>query len=148
MSNWDYERDESRNTPPTGKMRCVIVGAEETVSKKSGLPMIIVTVQPSGSKAKVKQYIVKNEYFNRNMTQLFDAFPSIGDGNFEFLEWIGAMGAANFVLNEDGYLRIKWFIGADQAKDLPEFVGDKPDQQTVTKLDELTDDDDDLPFSV
>ena len=56
MTNWDYTRDESRPDIKTGVQRCVIVGAEESVSKKTGKPMIVVTVKPSGSTAKVKNY--------------------------------------------------------------------------------------------
>lgn len=138
--SWDYQRDESHAEPKTGKQRCVIVAAEESVSKSSGSPMIVVTVKPSGSNAKVKSYIVKNERFNRNMTNLFDAFPSIGDGNFNFMEWIGAEGAADFGTDDNGYLRVKWFISPKQAESLPPFEGDKPEKQTMTSID------DEIPF--
>ena len=145
MSNWDYKREDSRPEVKTGKMRCVIVDATEGVSKSSGAPMIIVTVQPSGSKAKVKKYIPKSDNFNRNMTMFFDAFPEIGDGNFNFLEWVGAMGAANFDTDENGYLVVKWFLSPFQAANLPEFEGERPEKQKVTSLD---DDNDDLPFLI
>lgn len=150
MADWsDYSREEvERTAPKPGKRRCVIVSAEESISKTSGKPMIIVTVTPSGSTAKVKSYIVKNERWKQNMTALFDAFPEIGEGNFEFLTWIGAMGAAEFGLEKgsDGndYLKVKWFIPADKATDLPEFEGEKPEKQEFT---EITDsDEDELPF--
>lgn len=145
MSMWDdYKRDETP-AAKTGKQRCVIVAAEETTSKTSGKPMIVVTVTPSGSTAKVKHYIVKNDYFNRNMTSFFDAFPTIKEGNFNLLEWVGAVGAANFGTDENGYLTVKWFINPKQAENLPEFEGEVPEQQSVTSLDD-DDDDDDIPF--
>ena len=148
MGNWsNYQREEQEFTPIVGKMRCVIVDVEDTVSKSSGNPMIVVTVRPSGSNFKVKNYIVKNEYFNRNMTQFFDAFPEIGDGNFNFLEWVGAEGAADFVVDDDDYLKVKRFISADRAADLPPFVGNKPERQTFTTI-APEDDDDDLPFDI
>lgn len=146
MSNFaDYKREETQRTVITGDRRCVIVGVEESVSKSSGLPMIVVTVTPSESKAKVKTYIVKNDNFNRNMTKFFDAFPTIGDGNFDFVTWIGAIGAANFGKDENGYLKVKWWVDPIEAKLLPEFFGEKPEQQTVTAIGESVDDDD-MPF--
>ena len=145
MSSWDdYKREETPKAQ-AGDYRCVIIGAEESVSKTSGLPMIVVTVQPNGLTAKVKTYLVRNSYFNRNATQFFDAFPSIGEGNFNFLEWIGAVGAAKFGLDENGYLTVKWFLTPKQAEKLPEWAGEKPERQTVTELAEI-DGNDDLPF--
>ena len=147
MSNYwsDYKREEREETVKvTGKLRVVITDVEETTSKKSGLPMIVVSVRPSGTRAIVKTYIVHNEYFNRTATQFFDAFPDIGDGNFNFLSWVGCEGAAMIELDENGYMRLKYFIDAVKAKDLPPFVGDKPERQTFTSLE--TDEDDELPF--
>ena len=145
MTNWDYTRDESRPDIKTGVQRCVIVGAEESVSKKTGNPMIVVTVKPSGNNFKVKAYLVKNERWNKTMTEFFDAFPEIEDGNFDLLSWVGALGAANFGTDENGYLKVKWFVAPDKAKDLPDFVGDKPEKQTVTSLDD-DGEGDELPF--
>ena len=148
MSNWsDYQREEREHESKiTGKLRCVITAAEEGVSKTSGKPMIIVTVRPSGCRFTVKNYIVKNDNFNRNMTDFFDTFPSIGEGNFDFLTWVGAMGAANFGEDERGYLKIKWWVTSDKANTLPPFEGDIPEQQSVSTLEELEGDDGDLPF--
>lgn len=151
MGNFgNYKRDESGKNPLTGKMRCVIVSAEETVSKSSGLPMIVVSVRPSGCDFSVKTYIVNNDNFNKNMTQFFDAFPEIGDGNFEFLTWIGAEGAANFGEDDNGYLKIKRWVYPEQAESLPPFEGKKPERQEITSLadkeDEDPEDDGDLPF--
>ena len=147
MSNFDdFKREESQNTVVTGNRRCVIVAAEEAVSKSSGLPMIVVTVSPAGSKAKVKTYIVKNDKFNANMTKFFDAFPTIPFGTFDFVSWVGAIGAANFGKDENGYLKVKWFMTPTQASNLPPFEGEKPEKQSVTTLDDPEDDDGDLPF--
>ena len=148
MSTWDdYQREEREESAKvTGRLRCVIVDVEETESKTSGLPMIIVSVRPSGTVFKVKSYIVKNEHFNRNMTQFFDAFPEIGDGNFSFVEWVGALGAAMFDLDERGYVRVKYFIDAVRAEDLPPFEGERPERQSVSKLDDEDGLDDDMPF--
>jgi hypothetical protein len=145
MSNWsDYKREETPHAQP-GNYRCVILAAEESVSKTSGTPMIIITLQPNGLTAKIKNYIVKNQYFNKNMTSFFDAFPSIGEGNFNLLEWVGAIGAGKFDIDENGYLKLKWFLSPKQAENLPEWQGEKPERQTVSSLSIA--DDDDLPFN-
>ena len=149
MSVWDsYKREENEHRSNiTGKLRCVIVSAESKTSK-SGNPMIEIKVRPSGCKFSVTTWLVKNDSFNRNATQFFDAFPEIGDGNFNFIEWIGAEGAADFGEDEKGYLKVKWWIDAVRASSLPPFEGDKPERQTITTLteEEPYDDDDDLPF--
>ena len=149
MGNWDDYRREEREPQEkvTGKLRCVIVDVEETMSKSSGLPMIVISVRPSGTTFKVKNYLVKNEYFNRNAGQFFDAFPEIGDGNFNFIEWVGAMGAANFVEDENGYLKVKSWVYPRQAESLPEFVGERPERQVVAKLEEA-EDDEEMPWDM
>lgn len=144
MADWNYTRDDTKAEVKTGIQRCVIVGAEEGISKSSGNPMIIITVTPSGSTAKVKNYIVKNDRFNKNMTQFFDAFPSIAEGNFNFIEWVGAEGAADFGTDENGYLKVKWFVNPGRAEHLPPFEGKKPEQQTVETFTEVSDDE--MPF--
>lgn len=144
MTNWNYQRESRGGGGTTGKQRCVIVSAEEKMSK-AGKPMIEVGVRPSGCAFTVKSYLVSGEYFNRNATQLFDSFPEIKDGDFTLLNWIGAEGAAMFDLDDRGYLKVKYFLDPVKAASLPPFEGDKPERQTVTSLDDY--DDDDLPFA-
>lgn len=140
-----YKREESHAKKVQGNLRCVITAVEEQISKTSGNAMIVVSVKPSGAEFSVKHYIVKNEYFCRNMTSFFDSFPEIEDGDFEFLHWVGCEGAAKFVLDENDYTKIRWFIEADRAKDLPPFEGSKPEKLEVSN--EFTDiNEDDLPF--
>ena len=146
--NWNYEREERpSNDQFVGKHRCVIVDVEETTSKSSGLPMIVITVRPSGSSFKVKTYLVQNDKFNQNATTFFDSFPEIPDGDFNFPTWIGAEGAADFGLDDSGYLKVKWFISSDRAANLPPFEGKKPERQTITNIAEEPDSsEDDLPW--
>jgi len=139
----DYQREETPRIEP-GNHRVAITAVEETTSKSSGKPMIVVEVQPSGSNIKIRNYIVKNEYFNRNMTQFFDSFD-IEDGDFAILGWVGAMGAAKLEEDENGYLKVRWFIHKNKAASLPEWKGDKPERNTVTDFQEV-DDDGDMPF--
>lgn len=149
MSAWDdYRREERKpENKVTGKLRCVIVDVEEGVSKSSDLPMITIYVRPSGCKFKVRTWLVHNDKFNENAAKFFDAFPEIEDGNFNFVEWIGCEGAANFAEDDKGFLALKSWVFPRQAETLPPFEGEKPPRMTVTKLDpEDSDSEDDLPW--
>lgn len=127
-----YQRDESTYLAKPGANRCVITDAREATSKTSGKPMIVVTVTPSSSTAKVKCFFVEGEYFNKKMTQFFDAFPEIEEGNFDFDSWVGSVGAAFFGVDDRGYLTVKYFLKPDKAKDLPPFVGEIPPKGPIT----------------
>ena len=152
MGNWDsYQREEQeRESAVVGKYRVVITEAGEAVtgpnSKKPGTPMIVIKLRPSGRHFTVTHRIVKNEYFNRNMTQFFDAFPEIEEGDFNFLSWVGAEGAAMFKEDANGYTQVAYFLDPVRAADLPAFEGEKPEKQTITKLEDEEEDDGDLPF--
>ena len=103
MSTWDdWSREEAPRLEP-GDYRVEITAVEETESK-AGNPMIVVTVRPNGSNINIKHYIVKNQYFNRNMTDFFDSF-NIDEGDFNFPTWVGAVGAAK--LAEDEVILLK-----------------------------------------
>lgn len=143
MSIFDgYRREESTRLEP-GDYRVAITGVEETVSK-IGNPMLVVTVRPSGSDIRIKHYIVKNDYFNRNLTSLKDSF-GIADEDNEILGWIGAAGAARLAEDDRGYLKVRWFIHRDKQGTLPPWEGEQPSRQQVQDFEELADDDD-LPF--
>ena len=143
MSIFDgYRREESARLEP-GDYRVAITEVEETVSK-SGNPMLVVTVRPSGSDIRIKHYIVKNDYFNRNLTSLKDSF-GIADEDNEILGWIGAAGAARLAEDDRGYLKARWFIHQNKQGTLPPWEGEQPNRQQVQDFEELADDDD-LPF--
>lgn len=145
MGNWDYVREETPRLQP-GDYRVEITNAEEKVSS-NGNQMIVITVKPNGSDISINYYIVKNQYFNRNMTSFFDSF-NVEEGNFNFMTWIGAVGAARLKEDENGYLKVSYFISKSRAANLPEWVGDIPERQTVTKIGDFEEinTDDDIPF--
>ena len=151
MGNWDtYRREENeRASAITGKRRVVITEATEGVtgagSKVPGTPQIIIKLRPSGCRFNVTYRIQKNDYFNRKMTEFFDSFPEITDGDFNFLAWTGCEGAAMLKEGNNGYTEVAYFIDPVRAVDLPPFEGDKPPKQTITTLD---DDTDYLPFEL
>jgi len=140
----DYQREESQRYQAGDDVRCVILSAEETTSKSSGKPMLTLSIGLNNSSVKINHYIVKNDHFNRNMTDFFDSFD-IEDGNFSLLTWPGALGAAKLGEDEKGYLKVRWFINKKRAASLPEWKGDKPERNTVTDFQEV-DDDGDMPF--
>ena len=138
MSNWDSYRREERPRLSPGDYRVEIVSVEEKESK-AGNPMLVIGVQPNGSKIIIYHYIVKNEWFNRNMTNFFDSF-NIDDGDFTLPTWIGAVGAARLKEDDKGYLKVQYFISEDRAEKLPPWEGKLPERQELTKLDDVEDD--------
>ena len=138
MGNWDDYRREERPRLTPGDYRVEIVSVEEKESK-AGNPMLVIGVQPNGSKIIIYHYIVKNEWFNRNMTDFFDSF-NIDDGDFTLPTWIGAVGAARLKEDDKGYLKVQYFISEDRAEKLPLWEGKLPERQELTKLDDVKDD--------
>lgn len=138
MGNWDDYRREERPRLTPGDYRVEIVSAEEKESK-AGNPMLVIGVQPNGSNITINHYIVKNEWFNRNMTDFFDSF-NIDDGDFTLPTWIGAVGAARLKEDDKGYLKVQYFISEDRAEKLPPWKGKLPERQELTKLDDVEDD--------
>lgn len=136
----DFVREEAPRLEP-GDYRVEITDVEETVSKSSGNPMLVITVKPNNVNIRIKHYIVKNEYFNRNLTEFYNSFNiSFGDQNF--LGWVGAVGAAKLVEDENGYMKIKRLIPLERQDNLPAWVGSVPVRQTVEGFVS----DDELPF--
>lgn len=144
MSNWDsYQREERPRLSP-GDYRVEIVSAEEKESK-AGNPMLVIGVRPNGSNITINHYIVKNDWFNRNMTEFFDSF-NIDDGDFTLPTWIGAVGAARLKEDDKGYLKVQYFINEDRAEKLPPWEGKLPERQELTTLTDMNEDDGDLPW--
>lgn len=144
MSNWDsYQREERPRLSP-GDYRVEIVSVEEKESK-AGNPMLVIGVQPNGSKIIIYHYIVKNEWFNRNMTDFFDSF-NIDDGDFTLPTWIGAVGAARLKEDDKGYLKVQYFISEDRAEKLPPWEGEMPERQELTRLEDI-EDESELPWN-
>ena len=144
MSNWDsYQREECSRLSP-GAYRVEIVSVEEKESK-TGNPMLVIGVRPNGSNITINHYIVKNDWFNRNMTEFFDSF-NIDDGDFTLPTWIGAVGAARLKEDDKGYLKVQYFINKDRAEKLPPWEGPMPERQELVQLKEV-EDDEGLPWN-
>ena len=125
--SWDYKREESQTFKPIpeGKHRIRIKDAEKAVSK-NGNDMLSLQFEVSGHSGTLFHHIVflndRPEITNRMLTQFFDSFKDIEDGNFNMQSWIGKVGAC--VVKHEEYngnmnAKVSWFIKADKQDDLP-----------------------------
>lgn len=143
---WSYKR-ENRQFPliPEGEYRIRIREAEKTKSKK-GRDMLSLQFDVSGRNEILFHYIVflddKPEITNRMLTQFFDSFKDIPEGDFNVANWIGKVGACRVKHEESDYnggttqARIHYFISADKAANLPpwsEPAGSAPKKKEWTE---------------
>lgn len=87
------------------------------------------------------------EITNRMLTQFFDSFANIEEGDFDMRHWIGKVGACVVGVdkNDPERTRISYFIKADKQGDLPPWRNArgeavKPDE-FAGDFDEVQDDD-------
>lgn len=137
---WDFKREESRgfNTNiPEGNYRIRIKAAEKAVSK-TGKDMLTLQFDVSGYAETLYHYIVfltdRPEITNRNLTQFFDSFKDIPEGEFDTSKWIGKVGACG--IKHDEYngntkSKVAYFIAADRQGELPAWK--EPDGKEVDK---------------
>lgn len=81
---------------------------------KNGDPMMTIELITKDSPIVFKHRIVKNDYFNSNMTKFFDCFK-IPRGNFEYQRWLGRNGKVHIAKGEPNaegkaYMEIKYLI--------------------------------------
>ena len=144
----NYQREDQKfDIIPEGKYRIRIKSAEKTVSK-SGNDMLALQFAVSGQTRTLYHYIVDNEWANKNLTQFFDSFKGIADGDFDTSHWIGQVGAC--VIKHDEYKdtvseKVKYFISADKQDELPPWQENVKTPDGSVKMTEVTDDDD-LPW--
>ena len=96
---WEFQREEGRGFEtkiPEGTHRVRINSADKAVSKK-GSDMLVLKLDVSGYSETLYHYIVfmadRPEITNRNLTQLFDSFKDIKEGDLDMRNWIGKIGA-------------------------------------------------------
>lgn len=131
---WDYKR-ETQARVGAGDHRFEVVSAEEKLSS-TNKNMIVVELRPNGASFTVRDYFVEGEYFNRRATSFFDS-TNVEDGNFNLLTWTGAVGAARFKEDENGFLKVHYYIDKAKQDKLPAWVGNMPERQTVTQIGEV-----------
>lgn len=124
--SWNYQREETSFAPlPEGKYRIRIRSVEKAMSSK-GNDMLVFQFDVSGSNKVLFYYLVflndKPEITNGKLTQFFDSFKDIKDGDFNIMNWVGKVGAC-MVKHEDYQgeprERVSYFIKADKQDSLP-----------------------------
>lgn len=125
---WNFQREESNNfttNVPEGKHRIRVKSAEKAVSK-SGNDMLVLQFDISGYNSTLYHYITfmadKPEITNRMLTQFFDSFKDIPEGEFDTSKWIGKVGACQVKheeYNGNVNAKIHYFIHKDKQGDLP-----------------------------
>ena len=124
--DWNFQREEAQFAVlPEGQYRIRIRSAEKAQSK-SGNDMLALQFDVSGSNTILYHYIVfmqdKPEITNRMLTQFFDSFKDIPEGDLNTANWIGKVGACK--VKHDEYngnktAKVSYFIKADKQGDLP-----------------------------
>lgn len=125
---WNYTREEQQfELLPEGKYRIRISNADKAVSK-NGNDMLVLQFEVSGSTKILWHYIVfmpdRPEITNRMLTQFFDSFKDIPEGDFNMKNWIGKVGACKIkheTYNDEKRERISYFISADKQSELPQW---------------------------
>ena len=125
---WSYQREEQGGFStriPEGRIRIRVKSAEKAQSK-SGNDMLVLQFEVSGYPDVIYHYISfledKPEITNRMLTQFFDAFKDIEDGNFNMQSWVGKVGAAcikHEEYNGNTNAKISYFVSADKQGELP-----------------------------
>lgn len=150
---WIFKREESSGFStkvPEGKHRIRIKSAEKAVSK-NGNDMLALQFDISGYNTTLYHYIVfmndKPEITNRMLTQFFDSFKDIPEGDFDTSHWIGKVGACNVKheeYNGNVNAKISYFITPDKAADLPAWKEPEGTTSTVTNVPDV--EESEIPF--
>lgn len=149
MSDWNFKREEQQfEIIPEGKHRIRIASAEKVVSK-NGRDMLSLKFDVSGYSGSLFNNIVfledRPEITNRILTQFFDSFKDIREGDLNTQNWIGKVGACMVKHEEyNGKLqaRVSYFIGKDQQEDLPAWRDSKGRKIDADGFVEIDDDED------
>ena len=124
--SWQFKREEQKfELLPEGIYRIRVKGAEKAVSR-NGNDMLVLQFEVSGSNTTLYHYITfmdnKPEITNRMLTQFFDSFKDIPEGDFNMQNWIGKVGACRVKheeYNGNTSAKLSYFIHADRQSELP-----------------------------
>ena len=147
---WDYKREERQfDVIPEGAHRIRIAAADK-VQSRSGKDMLALQFDVSGSTQTLYHYIGflpdRPEITNRQLTQFFDSFKGIADGDFNTAHWVGQVGAC--VVRHEDYngqtqARVHYFISGKRQDELPAWQEGKPATTGFVPVSEV---DVDVPF--
>jgi hypothetical protein len=71
------------------------------------------------------------------LTQLFDSFKDIPEGNFNIQSWVGKVGACMVKLDDQDRPKISYFIKADKQDDLPAWRNANDDEPVAAVSDDM-----------
>ena len=148
---WNYEREEQQFAViPEGQYRIRVKSAEKAQSK-SGNDMLALQFDVSGQNSTLYHYIVflqdRPEITNRMLTQFFDSFKDISEGDFVLDNWVGKMGACKVKHDEyngNASAKVSYFIKADKQADLPSW--EEPTKNSESGFRSASVEDEGLPF--
>jgi hypothetical protein len=159
--SWDFKREESSGFDsriPEGKHRVRIKSAEKAVSS-SGNDMMVLQMDVSGYNETLYNYITfmkdKPEVTNRMLTQFYDSFKDIPEGELDMSKWIGKVGACTVKheeYNGNTKSKVGYFIPADKQGDLPAWKEPSGNGGSSVQVDadgfmKVPDDAPDMPFN-
>lgn len=165
---WSYKRETRQfATIPEGEYRIRIRDVEKKVSAK-GNEYLAFQFDVSGRNELLFHNITfltdKPQITNRMLTQFFDSFKDIPDGDFNIRNWVGKVGACKIRHEESDYnggttqARVHYFIEASKQEQLPpwkEPAGRKPpeknwseDPRAEEEFMPVPEDATDLPFNM
>ena len=137
---WEYKRDESRGgfkPIPEGAHRIRIASAERATAS-TRKQMLTLKFDVSGERGKLFHNIVflpdRPEITNRNLTQFFDSFKDIAEGEKDLSKWVGKVGAAVVIhreYNGKTYVDVDYFIAKDKQANLPAWQEPENGSNTV-----------------
>lgn len=123
---WEFKREEQQfQTLPEGNYRIRIKAADKATSK-TGNDMLVLQFEVSGTNRVIYHYVTfladRPEITNRTLTQIYDSFRGLAEGDFNLQHWVGKVGAGHIKHEEyQGQIRekISYFIRADKQDALP-----------------------------
>lgn len=137
---WEYKREESKKFDllPVGDYRIRIESAEKAVSK-NGNDMLTFKFEVSGHNNKIFHNITflkdNVSFTNQKLTEFFDSFKDIPEGEFDTSKWIGKVGACRVKheeYNGNVNAKVNYFIRADKQDKLPAWV--EPENATKGQI--------------
>lgn len=125
---WDFKREESENNfkpIPEGIHRVRIAEVEKAVSK-NGNDMLKFKLDVSGYPGYLFTQIVflpdRPEVTNRMLTQFYDSFKDIPEGDTNLASWSGKVGACKVKheeYNGEMQAKVHYFVEIGKQSDLP-----------------------------
>lgn len=143
---WNYSEQnykESKQTIPAGKHRVRISAIVPKVSSKGSL-MYEITLDVSGLSFRLRDYLVFLEDNPKmtdakigSMSHSFGVSPVGLNPEIVPVGWVGAVGAANVVLDEEERPKVRYYIDKEKQTDLPPWkeperkLGSGPNDQNM-----------------